>query len=91
MLDIIFYILFTRTFVIIALLFGTKIFLLITSEYRSKSLSKFFYYPYMNLVLTTNPKKIRYKKHQNNLTYAIIGFFLIQVVFLAVLYSINKV
>lgn len=88
MLDPIIYLLFTRTYVLIGLLFAVKIFLLLTSEHSSRSFSKFFYYNHMNLVLTSNPKKYRYKKSQNNITIAILVLVLIQGLFLGILYSV---
>ncbi len=90
MLDIFFYFLFTRTYVFIAILFCSKIVFVLTSEYRSRSLAKFFYYPYMNMVLTENPKKIRYKKIQNNLTFAIMFLVMVQSVFLCLLFILIK-
>lgn len=91
MLDLIIYILITRIYIIIGVLFVAKFIMFLTSEYRSWSLSKFFYYPYMNLVLTSNPKRIRYKKLQNNLTLAILIFALMQAVFIIMFYLVIKV
>ena len=88
MLDLIIYLLFTRTYVFMGLLFAIKIFLLLTSEHSSRSLLKFFYYNHMNLILTSNPKKYRYKKIQNNTTIAILFLVLIQGISLGILYSV---
>ncbi len=88
MFDAIIYFIFSKTYLFVATVFGVKIYFLLTSEYRSRSLSKFFYYNYINLILTSNPKRYRYKKLQNNLTVAILFLVMIQVVFFSILYNI---
>ena len=85
MLDAIIFFLLKYTYVFIALLFGTKTFLLLTIDYKSGSFSKFFYYNYTNLVLSSNRKRYRYKKIQNNLTIGILFLVVIQILFLGML------
>ena len=88
MLDVIIYFLFAKTYLIIALLFGIKIYFLLTSNYRSRRISKFFYYNKMSLVMTSNKKKYRYKKIQNSLSLAIVFCVIIQLVFFGTIISV---